>query len=203
MSKATPTDHAAHALSKTAEDILDLAEGLIQSRGYSAFSYQDIADALGIRKASIHYHFPSKAQLGVAVVDRYAQRFSAALQAIAADEKRSSTARLDHYVKPYLEFSRTADKVCLCGALAGEILALPDELRKRVEMFFEEHQAWLAEILATGLARKEFVFSVSPAKMARLVFGSLQGALLVKRTTGDASQLKDVILVLKSQLSGR
>jgi TetR/AcrR family transcriptional repressor of nem operon len=112
-------------------------------------------------------------------------------------------AMLDHYVKPYLAFSKTSDKVCLCGALAGEILALPDELRKRVEKFFEEHQVWLAEILARGLARKEFVFSAKPAKMARLVFGALQGALLVKRTTGDASQLKDVILVLKSQLSGR
>jgi TetR/AcrR family transcriptional regulator, transcriptional repressor for nem operon len=86
---------------------------------------------------------------------------------------------------------------------ARRVLALPDELRKRVEKFFEEHQVWLAEILARGLARKEFVFSAKPATMARLVFGALQDALLVKRTTGDASQLKDVILVLKSQLSGR
>ena len=61
--------------SETAEQILDLAETLIQTRGYSAFSYQDIADSLGIRKASIHYHFPSKSDLGVAVVDRYMSPF--------------------------------------------------------------------------------------------------------------------------------
>src|SRR6185295_2042375 len=72
--------------SETAEQILDLAETLIQTRGYSAFSYQDIADSLGIRKASIHYHFPSKTDLGIAVVDRYVARFGGALAAIAADQ---------------------------------------------------------------------------------------------------------------------
>ena len=63
------------ARSKTAEEILDVAEMLIQTRGYSASSYQDISQVLGIRKASIHYHFPSKTDLGVAVIERYAERF--------------------------------------------------------------------------------------------------------------------------------
>ena len=65
--------------SDTGEQILDRAEALIQTRGYSAFSYQDISEALGIRKASIHYHFPSKTDLGIAVVDRYVERFGTAL----------------------------------------------------------------------------------------------------------------------------
>ena len=80
--------------SRTAEQILDLAEMLIQTRGYSAFSYQDISDALGITKASIHYHFASKTDLGIAVVDRYVERFGAALIAIAEDQSRSSLAML-------------------------------------------------------------------------------------------------------------
>jgi TetR/AcrR family transcriptional repressor of nem operon len=196
-----PPQAAAQARSKTAEDILDLAESLIQTRGYSAFSYQDISNALGIRKASIHYHFPSKTDLGVAVVDRYAQRFSAILEQIAADARQPSMAMLDHYVAPYLQFAKTQDKVCLCGALAGEMMALPAELRQRVDRFFKEHQAWLAGILARGVERGEFVLFAKPAKVARLVFGALQGALLVKRTTGDPSQLKDVVAVLKSQLA--
>src|SRR5256714_7189456 len=108
--------------SDTAEQILDLAETLIQTRGYSAFSYQDIADSLGIRKASIHYHFASKADLGVAVVDRYIERFGAALVGIAGDEKQSSLAMLDFYVQPYLQFASTPDRVCLSGALAGEMM---------------------------------------------------------------------------------
>jgi TetR/AcrR family transcriptional repressor of nem operon len=187
--------------SRTAEQILDLAEMLIQTRGYSAISYQDISDALGITKASVHYHFASKTDLGIAVVDRYVARFGAALIGIAEDQSRSSMAMLDFYLEPYIGYSNTPDQVCLCGALAGEILALPPELRVRVDRFFRAHQTWLSEILRRGAARGEFNLPAPAGKVARLVFGALQGALLVKRTTGDNSQLQDVITVMKLQLT--
>jgi TetR/AcrR family transcriptional regulator, transcriptional repressor for nem operon len=187
--------------SETAEQILDLAETLIQTRGYSAFSYQDIADSLGIRKASIHYHFASKADLGVAVVDRYIERFGAALVGIAADDKQSSMAMLDFYVQPYLQFASTPDRVCLSGALAGEMMALPPEVRARVDHFFKTHQVWLTKILKRGVARGEFRLTAPAPKVARFIFGALQGALLVKRTTGDLSQINDVINVMKLQLA--
>jgi TetR/AcrR family transcriptional repressor of nem operon len=189
--------------SETAEQILDLAETLIQTRGYSAFSYQDIADALGIRKASIHYHFASKADLGIAVVNRYIDRFDAALVQVAGDESQSSMTMLDHYTQPYLAFARAPDRVCLCGALAGEMLALPDELRARVDHFFRTHQAWLTKLLKRGVARGEFHLVAPPAKVARSIFAGLQGALLVKRATGDLSQINDVIAVIKLQLAAR
>ncbi len=188
--------------SETAEQILDLAETLIQTRGYSAFSYQDIADGLGIRKASIHYHFPSKTDLGVAVVDRYIDRFGAALTAIADDQSQSSMAMLDFYVQPYLEFARTPDRVCLSGALAGEMLALAPEMRERVDHFFRTHQMWLAKILKRGVARGEFTLPAPAPKVARFIFSALQGALLVKRTTDDPTQLSDVVSVMKLQLAG-
>jgi TetR/AcrR family transcriptional repressor of nem operon len=187
--------------SETAEQILDLAETLIQTRGYSAFSYQDIADSLGIRKASIHYHFPSKTDLGIAVVDRYVERFGAGLVAISEDQSQPSMAMLDFYVEPYVAYAKTPDRVCLSGALAGEILALPPELRSRVDGFFRTHQTWLTGILKRGVARGEFKLPAPASKVARLLFGALQGALLVKRTTGDASQLRDVITVIKLQLT--
>ncbi|MDI1265042.1 MAG: TetR/AcrR family transcriptional regulator [bacterium] len=189
--------------SETAEQILDLAETLIQTRGYSAFSYQDIADGLGIRKASIHYHFASKADLGIAVVNRYIDRFDAALSEIAGNESKSSMAMLDFYVQPYLQFADTPDRVCLSGALAGEMLALPPELRQRVDHFFQTHQAWLTKILKRGVGRGEFVLPAPATKTARLFFAALQGALLVKRTTDDPSQLGDVISVMKLQLAAR
>jgi TetR/AcrR family transcriptional repressor of nem operon len=189
--------------SDTAEQILDLAETLIQTRGYSAFSYQDIADALGIRKASIHYHFASKTDLGIAVVNRYIDRFDAALVQVAGDEAQSSMTMLDHYTQPYLAFARAPDRVCLCGALAGEMLALPDELRARVDHFFRTHQAWLTKLLKRGVARGEFHLVAPPPKVARSIFAGLQGALLVKRATGDLSQINDVIAVIKLQLAAR
>ena len=186
--------------SETAEKILDLAERLIQTRGCSAFSYQDIADALKIRKASIHYHFESKTDLVIAVIDRYAEKFHEALEKIARDDSATSMSMLDHYVEPYAAFAATPDRVCLCGALSGEMLALPRELRERVALFFKSHQQWLTQVLKRGAARGEFKLAETPAKTARLILGALQGALLIQRTTGDSSQLKDVISALKSQL---
>ena len=198
MTAAAPKPRSA-----TAEQILDVAETLIQTRSYGAFSYQDIADALGIRKASIHYHFAAKADLGAAVVDRYADRFGTALAAMDEDQSKSSMALLDFYIEPYLRYAKTPDRVCLCGALAGEMMTLPPEMRTRVDRFFRSHHAWLAGILERGVKRGEFKLPASAAKTAHLILGALQGALLVKRTTGDASQLKDVVTVLKAQLAGR
>ena len=201
MIRRSTLPEPARAVPSREAQILDLAEMLIQTRGYSAFSYQDIADAIGIRKASIHYHFASKADLGIAVIDRYDARFSAALAAIAADAAQSSMAMLDVYTQPYRAFADTPDKVCLSAALAGEMLALPDEVRIRVSRFFDGHQAWLTQIMERGAGTGEFRLSASPARMARMAFASLQGALLVKRTTGDASQLDDVIAALKAQIA--
>ena len=198
ISAATPNEKP---LSTTAAQILDAAETLIQTRSYSAFSYQDIADELGIRKASIHYHFATKADLGVAVVDRYAERFGSALAALGQDQSRSSAQLLDFYCEPYLQFAQTSDRVCLCGALAAETMALPPQIRERVAGFFEDHQAWLAGILERGAQRGEFTLRASATKTARMFFGALQGALIVKRTTGDIAQLKDVIFGLKAQIT--
>ena len=184
----------------TREQILDLAEMLMQTRGYNAFSYQDISSQLGITKASIHYHFPSKAGLGTAVIDRYSQGAGEGLSAIAADQSQTSMAMLDRYFEPYLQFARSRERVCLCGSLAGEMMALPPEMRERVDRFFREHHAWLAAILKRGAERGEFKLSAPVAKTARMVFGALQGGLLVQRTTGDAAQLKDVMAALKAQL---
>lgn len=188
--------------SKTAEEILDIAEMLTQTRGYNAFSFQDMADRLGIRKTFIHYHFASKTLLGVAVVERYSAGFTAAFEAIEAGDSQSEMNMFDCYTSLYREVARTPDRVCLCGALAGEILALPAGIRERVDAFFKMHFDWLARIIARGVKRGEFKIAMSEAEMARTMFSALQGALLVKRTTGDATRMADVIDVLKAQLRG-
>ena len=133
----------AKPISATAEQILDVAETLIQTRSYSAFSYQDIADALGIRKASIHYHFATKADLGIAVVDRYAERFGSALAALGQDQSRSSAQLLVFYCEPYLQFAQTPDRVAdvRCWPLT---MALPCESARARCGLFEEHQTWLS-----------------------------------------------------------
>ena len=131
------TNSAPALRSETAEKILDVAEHLIQTRGCSAFSYQDIADALKIKKASIHYHFESKTDLVIAVIDRYTERFDEALKNIARDKSATSMSMLERYVEPYAAFAATPDRVCLCGALSGEMLALPRASARACRAFFQ------------------------------------------------------------------
>jgi len=188
--------------SNTSEEILDVAEFLIQTRGYSAFSYQDIATKLGIRKASIHYHYPTKAELGCAVVERYVTTFEQALAEIAADPTKPAKDIFEFFTRPFFDFADTPDRICLCGALAGEILALPADLREMVDTFFVRQQSWLTRVLKRGLVDGSFRFSQPPAKVARTVFGALHGALLVKRATGRTTGLRDVVAVINAQLTG-
>jgi TetR/AcrR family transcriptional repressor of nem operon len=194
-------DRSEASKTNTSEAILDIAEMLIQTRGYSAISYQDIADRLSLRKASIHYHFPSKTDLGLAVVDRYSSRFEAALAAVAADKGLSAAVLFDCYTAPYLKFAASPDRICLCGALAGEIMALPQPMRERVKRNYTLQQNWLTGMVRRGVASGEFdIGTTPPARMARMILGALQGALLVKRASGNASQVRDVIAVIKAQL---
>ena len=184
-------------MNATADRILDAGQELIQTGGFSAMSFQDIASEVGIRKPSIIHHFPTKAELGVAIIRRYRDTFAAHLQQISEDPAKSSWDALEFYFSPYLFLASTPDKVCLCGALAGEIPVLPEVMRVEVKQFIEAHQRWLEEILREGVERGELVLIDSPQSLSRVIFNSLQGSLLVRRSTGDVSQLKEIINAMR------
>ena len=184
-------------LPDTAGRILDVAEALIQSRGYNGFSYQDIADALSIRKASIHYHYASKARLGHAVMKRYRERMGQAMAAASAElsaELPGHAAKLlELYFSPYLQFAATPEKVCLCGALAGEYPALPSDMQAQVNQFIEEHQTWLQDLATAGRASGDFSKVGKTDDVGRVIFNALQGGLMMARATGNERQLGDVM----------
>ena len=187
-------------MTDTADRILDVGQELIQTRGYTAMSFQDIAVQVGIKKPSVIHHFPSKSDLGVAIIKRYRDTFASQLEAIKNDPHKTAWEALAFYFSPYLHFAQTPDKVCLCGALAGEIPALPEGMRLEVKQFMEDHQRWLEGILRSGRKSGELTFNETPARLSRMLFNSLQGTLLVKRSTDDLSQLQDVIKVIKRML---
>ena len=184
-------------MNATADRILDAGQELIQTGGFSAMSFQDIASEVGIRKPSIIHHFPTKAELGVAIIRRYRDTFAAQLQQISEEPTKSSWDALEFYFSPYLFLASTPDKVCLCGALAGEIPVLPEVMRVGVKQFIEAHQRWLEEILREGVERGELVLIDSPKSLSRVIFNSLQGSLLFRRSTGDVSQLKEIINAMR------
>ena len=187
-------------MSDTATKILDVGQELIQTRGYTSMSFQEIALQVGIKKPSVIHHFSSKSDLGVAIIRRYRDTFASQLDAIKNDQHKTAWDALEFYFSPYLLFAQTPDKVCLCGALAGEIPALPEEMRAEVKRFMEDHQRWLQIILQQGRKRGELDFDETPVRLSRMLFNTLQGTLLVKRSTDDLSQLQDVIKAIKRML---
>src|SRR5271154_4277237 len=118
--------------------ILDVAERLAQTQGYNGFSYADIAARLGVTKASLHYHFPSKAELGRALIERYHVLFGAALDAI---DRRTTPPqeKLQQYVGLY-DSVLSNERMCLCGMLAAEYATLPAPMQDGLTRFFDANE---------------------------------------------------------------
>jgi TetR/AcrR family transcriptional repressor of nem operon len=177
-----------------------VAEQLVQLRGFNAFSYADVAGELGITKASLHYHFAGKAELGEALIGRYTVRFSEALTAIdaSAADPRS---KLEAYVGLYAGVLRDR-RMCLCGMLAAEYETLPEPIRDAVLGFFDENESWLAHLLEEGRRDGSLKFTGSASDTARTIITGLEGAMLVARPYGDIDRFQTTVDTLLVSLVG-
>jgi len=167
----------------TADRILDIAERLVQRRGFNAFSYADVATAVGIRKASLHYHFATKADLGQALIARYRRAFLTALQGIES-ETEDAGKRLERYAGLYGAVLRKK-RMCMCGMLATDAATLPKAMRESVAAFFQENVTWLSGVLERGRTRGELAFSGPAGSMATFFVSALEGGMLVAHGSGN------------------
>jgi len=172
----------------TADSILDVAEQLAQTRGFNGFSYADIAAQLLITKASLHYHFPSKAELGRALIVRYRVAFENALEVIA-NEPADARMKLQRYVDLYCQVL-VADRMCLCGMLAAEYATLPLPMQVELRRFFDTNECWLTVLLEDGRRAGTLRFVESSEERARLLVGALEGAMLVARIYDDVDRFR-------------
>lgn len=175
----------------TAGRILDIAERLVQTRGYNGFSYADISSELRIRNASIHYHFPSKTDLGRRLVARYRENFMAALAGLEADGD-DARRRLRSYVGLWTGVLRDRDRMCLCGMMAADIATLPKSVRQEIKRFFDENEAWLVRVIAAGRKAGTLRLSGTPEVEARLLTMGLEGAMLVARSYGEPKRFEEI-----------
>jgi TetR/AcrR family transcriptional regulator, transcriptional repressor for nem operon len=178
--------------------ILDVAEQLAQTRGYNGFSYADIASQLGVTKASLHYHFRSKAELGRALIERYETVFEAALEAID-QQAEEPYKKLQRYVGLYSSVLSN-DRMCLCGMLAAEYATLPAPMQERLKSFFNANERWLTAVLEDGLQSGEFRFRVPAGERAWALLGALEGVMLVARSYGDFRRFQAAATCLLSDL---
>jgi TetR/AcrR family transcriptional repressor of nem operon len=178
----------------TATQILDAAERLVQERGFNGFSYADVAQELGVTKAALHYHFPGKAELGDALIERYAKRFGEALVSVDARDIDAAD-KLRAYARLYAEVF-SDDRMCLCGMLAADYATLPQPMRDRVVRFFDDNEVWLARVLEQGRAKGSLRFQGSARSVARTIVGGLEGAMLVARPYGDIKRFRSAASLL-------
>jgi TetR/AcrR family transcriptional regulator, transcriptional repressor for nem operon len=185
----------------TASEILDVAERLVQVRGFNGFSYGDVAAELDVTPAALHYHFAGKAELGDALIRRYAARFAEALAEI--DERGiGAPAKLEAYTSLYLEVLRN-ERLCLCGMLAADYQTLPPLMRDAVVRFFDDNEVWLARVLEQGKADGTLHYPGSAAETAQLIVGGLEGAMLVARPYGDTARFEAAAKHLLASVTGR
>jgi TetR/AcrR family transcriptional repressor of nem operon len=176
------------SLTPTAERILDIAERLAQTRGFNGFSYADIAAQLPVTKASLHYHFASKGELGRALIMRYQAVFVRALDAIDK-ESRNAREKLQRYVALYDSVMRD-DRMCLCGIFAAEYSTLPPPMQEDLRRFFDANEQWLTAVLTQGREARELSFWDSPQERARVFLGALEGTMLVARSYNDVERFR-------------
>ena len=192
----------AAAPAATAGRILDVAERLVQTRGYNGFSYADISAELRIRNASVHYHFPSKTDLGKRLVARYREGFMAALAAL---ERGSGDARrrLRAYVGLWTGVLRDRERMCLCGMMAADIATLPRSVRSEIRRFFDDNEKWLVRVLAAGQKARTLRLAGTPEVEARLLTMGLEGAMLVSRSYGEVRRFEQIAARLLAGLGIR
>jgi TetR/AcrR family transcriptional regulator, transcriptional repressor for nem operon len=170
----------------TSQQILDIAQRLVQTRGFNDFSYADIASALNISKASLHYHFASKAKLGVRLIERYEDEFERLLDGIDLGGG-SAALKLQCYVSLYAHV--LADqRMCLCGMLAAEFETLPKPMQTALDGFFALNERWLVSVLEEGRDAGTLHFKGPASEAAQYIISSLEGAMMMARSQGDMAR---------------
>ncbi len=179
----------------TRKRILDIAEELLLTRGYNAFSYQHISTELGVRNAAIHYHFPKKNDLGVALIQRYRRRFQ---RFIDAQAELGPAEQLERYFTLTDAYFDRDQQICPSGILTTEYQTLPDDMRAEANAFVDEMRDWAVRIAESGRTDGSMRFAGTPEAMGLLMLAALQGGLQLART--DTTVLATLKTQVKSLL---
>jgi len=187
--------------STTADDILHTARALIVQGGYNSFSYADIAKVVGIRNASIHHYFPSKADLVCALVAQYraeAEAGLAALEANVPDPLDQLRAYIGYWEKCIADATAP---FCICALLAGEIPVLPEAVALEVRAHFRTLSRWLAAVLKRGAAQGRLRLTGTAKAEAETFMATVHGAMLSARAYGDPKAFAAVTRPLLERLA--
>jgi TetR/AcrR family transcriptional repressor of nem operon len=175
---------------ETAERIMKTAEALMIERGYSAFSYADISEAVQIKKPSIHHHFPTKAALAAAVLKKHREKTIEGTEQLDR-QIEDPWKRLHAYVQ-YWEGCIRGRTVpfCVAALMGAELPSLPEEVQAEVRLHFSALSEWLERTLKSGVKAGVIKLQGSAATEAQTLMAVVHGAMLSARATGDCDVFK-------------
>ncbi len=159
------------------EKILDAAEARMRAVGYNATSFRDVASDVGVKSASVHYHFPQKEDLGAALMERYTKRQFETLEA-ATDGISDPAARVEALITLHSDAFAEGERICLCAMLSAESISLPNKVAEATQRFLDGSLAWL---------RNSFSGDPRADTRAESILAILQGALIISGATRDGS----------------
>lgn len=176
---------------------MELGEDLIRTRGYNAFSYQDISSELGIKNAAVHYYFPSKENLGTSIVKNNIQRFEEMIQNMQ-NRGFDEWHQLETFMKIYSKSNRE-EKLCIVGSLGPNIESLNEPTRIELKKMTEIIVLWLITVLTSGREKKIFAFKGEVREKALLILSSLIAGLQLARIL-DKSDFKSIYQAILEDL---
>jgi len=183
----------------TKEKILQITDELVRDKGFNAFSFYDISKAIGIKTASIHYHFPNKSDLGIALIHQHIDRLKALQEKVA---EKSVEKKLDAFLSIYSNINKEK-KVCIVGSLATDLHSIDESVGNELRILTQEILDWVTKILEEGKKKKIFYFSMPARSKALMIITNMLAALQITRLTNnkDFNIIKqNVINDLKKQI---
>ncbi|BDU26869.1 TetR/AcrR family transcriptional regulator [Flavobacterium sp. GSB-24] len=165
----------------TRESIIEKADQLIRDKGYNAFSFKDISNDIGIKTASIHYHFPTKSNLGVATIKEHIERVEILKEKVANE---SPLTKLQAFLEVQAKIKKE-NKVCIVGSLATDLNTLDDSIKTELQQFAQLVITWLTAILIEGKEQNIFDFDMAPRTKAIMIITNMVAIVQLSRLTID------------------
>ncbi len=178
----------------TRDQIIELTDTLVRDQGYNAFSFYDIAQKLKIKNASIHYYFPTKTDLGIALLETHTERLHQLQESV---KQKDSLTKLKAFLSIY-NVIHSEGRVCIVGSLATDLKTVEPKMARVLKSFANEILEWVTAILKEGRESKAFFFSETPRTKALMMITNMLAAVQLTRLTGE----KDFLLIRENVLAG-
>lgn len=183
----------------TKTEIIRLGDSLIREKGYNAFSFADISKQLNIKSASVHYHFPTKTALGLAIVQEHRSRLE---QLKTKTESKDPVEKIKAFLNIY-SVAKSENKICIIGSLATDFYTVEPEIQDELKKLADNILKWIIEILKEGKNKKAFQFNTSERTKALMIITNMLAAVQLTRLTNkqDFKEIKEAIINDLTQLS--